>query len=119
MSSKWGTVTREFNQKRLSEEDCGITLSADKIELANFFKFHDEALSLNFTPFYYHWKPSMQSLIPRLLTNPALIKRKYVIKPHDKINLVGMLIGPKGMYHKMLEEISGCFMFIKGRNAMN
>ena len=35
------------------------------------------------------------------------------------MNLVGMLIGPKGMYHKMLEEISGVFMFIKGRNAMN
>jgi rRNA processing protein Krr1/Pno1 len=30
-----------------------------------------------------------------------------------------MLIGPKGMYHKMLEEISGCYMLIKGRNAMN
>ncbi len=26
-----------------------------------------------------------------------------------------MLIGPKGMYHKMLEELSGCYMFIKGK----
>ena len=42
-----------------------------------------------------------------------------MIRSHEKINLVGMLIGPKGMYHKMLEEISGCHMFIKGRNAMN
>ena len=63
----------------------------------------------------------MQSMIPHLLTDPNLIKRKYLVKqhPNSKINLIGMLIGPKGMYHKMLEEISGCYMFIKGRNAMN
>ena len=82
-------------------------------------KYHDKALSLNFTPFYYHWRPGMQSQIPRMLTDPNFQKRKYAIHSHDKMNLVGMLIGPKGMYHKMLEEISGVFMFIKGRNAMN
>ena len=65
----------------------------------------------------------MQSMIPHLLTDPNLIKRKYLVNKKSpqnaKINLIGMLIGPKGMYHKMLEEISGCYMFIKGRNAMN
>lgn len=47
--------------------------------------------------------------------SPALIKKKYVVPGHQKINLIGMLIGPKGMYHKMLEELSGCIMFIKGK----
>ncbi len=28
-----------------------------------------------------------------------------------------MLIGPKGLYHKMLEDITGCVMYIKGKAA--
>jgi rRNA processing protein Krr1/Pno1 len=44
-----------------------------------------------------------------------LIKKKFFVPIHEKINLIGMLIGPKGMYHKMLEELSGCYMFIKGK----
>jgi hypothetical protein len=63
-------------------------------------------------------------MIPNLLTDSTYIKRKYLVKSgskynNSKINLIGMLIGPKGMYHKLLEEASGCYMFIKGRNAMN
>ena len=49
--------------------------------------------------------------------SPELIKKKYVVPVHQKINLIGMLIGPKGMYHKMLEELSGCLMFIKGKST--
>jgi len=61
----------------------------------------------------------MQTQISRILTNPALIKKKYIVPAHEKINLIGMLIGPKGMYHKMLEELSGCWMFIKGKGENN
>lgn len=63
-NSKWGYVSKEFIKRRHEDEDCGITLTAEKMELANLLKYHDVALSLNFTPFYYHWKPNMQSLIP-------------------------------------------------------
>ena len=44
-----------------------------------------------------------------------LMKKKYIVPPHEKINLIGMLIGPKGMYHRMLEQATNCLMFIKGK----
>ena len=78
-------------------------------------QFCDPMLNLNTTPAYYHWKPSMQAQVQKILNNALLLKKKYIVPPHDKINLIGMLIGPKGMYHKMLKQMSNCLMFIKGK----
>jgi len=33
------------------------------------------------------------------------------------VNYIGMLIGPKGLYQKRLEEESGCKILIRGKGS--
>ena len=45
------------------------------------------------------------------------IKRKIYIPQNPNINYIGMLIGPKGLYQKRLEEESGCKILIRGKGS--
>jgi transcription antitermination factor NusA-like protein len=57
----------------------------------------------------------MHPNIAKLLNDPGMFKKKIFIPHHHNINFVGLLIGPKGMYQKKLEEESGCKIFIRGK----
>jgi len=63
----------------------------------------------------------IQSLFnqPYMLTNPEMFKHRCKIYlPHVQgINYVGLLIGPKGIYQKKLEEQTGCKILIRGKNS--
>jgi hypothetical protein len=63
----------------------------------------------------------IQSLFnqPYMLTNPEMFKHRCKIYlPHVQgINYVGLLIGPKGIYQKKLEEKTNCKILIRGKNS--
>ena len=63
----------------------------------------------------------IQSLFnqPYMLTNPEMFKHRCKIYlPHVQgINYVGLLIGPKGIYQKKLEEQTACKILIRGKNS--
>ena len=40
-----------------------------------------------------------------------------LLKALEDINNIGMLIGPKGLYQKRLEEESGCKILIRGKGS--
>ena len=56
---------------------------------------------------------------PYMLTNPEMFKHRCKIYlPHVQgINYVGLLIGPKGIYQKKLEEQTSCKILIRGKNS--
>ncbi len=43
-------------------------------------------------------------------------RKKIFLPKNQKINLVGLLIGPKGIFQKLLEKQSGCKIYIHGKN---
>ena len=43
-------------------------------------------------------------------------RKKIFLPKSQKINLVGLLIGPKGNFQKLLEKQSGCKIYIHGKN---
>ena len=43
-------------------------------------------------------------------------RKKIFLPKNQKINLVGLLIGPKGIFQKLLEKQSGCKIYINGKN---
>ena len=53
-------------------------------------------------------------------TNPEpkleQFRKKIFLPKNQKINLVGLLIGPKGIFQKLLEKQSGCKIYINGKN---
>ena len=44
-------------------------------------------------------------------------KNKIYLPPTRGINLVGLLIGPKGVFQKLLEQKTDCKIYINGRNV--
>jgi hypothetical protein len=44
-------------------------------------------------------------------------RAKILFPPNSPSNLVGLLLGPKGIYQKRLEEESGCKILIRGKNS--
>jgi hypothetical protein len=65
-----------------------------------------------------------QSLLHNL--NPAIlnalqdsskIKKKIYLPKIAGINYIGLLIGPRGLYQKRLEEESGCKILIRGKGS--
>ena len=48
-------------------------------------------------------------------TEPTKLRRKVYFPTNTGINYIGLLIGPKGMYQKKLEEQTGCKILIRGR----
>lgn len=45
------------------------------------------------------------------------IKKKIYIPQHTGVNYIGMIIGPKGLYQKRLEEETGCKILIRGKGS--
>lgn len=43
--------------------------------------------------------------------------REKLYLPHDGVNYIGLLIGPKGMFQKKLEGESGCKILIRGKGS--
>ena len=90
-------------------------LTPDMQELANKLYSAHPGLSLNTTPYYYHWSPGLHPNITKLLNDPNKFKKKVYIPQSQHINFVGLLIGPKGTYQKKLEEETGCKLLIRGK----
>lgn len=44
-------------------------------------------------------------------------RAKILFPPSSPANIIGLLLGPKGMYQKRLEEESGCKILIRGKNS--
>lgn len=65
--------------------------------------------------------PMMIPGISTAFLNTTLDQNKYKTKIYlpksSGINYVGLLIGPKGIYQKRLEEQTGCKILIRGRGS--
>jgi len=62
----------------------------------------------------------IQNLNPTVLNalqDSSKIKKKIYIPQNTGVNYIGMLIGPKGLYQKRLEEESGCKILIRGKGS--
>ncbi len=62
----------------------------------------------------------LQTLNPSVLSalqDASKIKKKIYIPQTTGVNYIGMLIGPKGLYQKRLEEESGCKILIRGKGS--
>jgi polyribonucleotide nucleotidyltransferase len=62
----------------------------------------------------------LQNLNPSVLSalqDASKIKKKIYIPQTTGVNYIGMLIGPKGLYQKRLEEESGCKILIRGKGS--
>ena len=90
-------------------------MSPELQELANKLYAAHPALGLNTTPYYYHWSPGMHPNIARMINDPLKFKKKILLPHCHNINFVGLLIGPKGLYQKKLEDESGCKILIRGK----
>jgi hypothetical protein len=71
-------------------------------------------LTWNKTPFYYHWCPGLYPKIGLLVQDESLIKYRLKLTSNPNVNCIGMIIGPKGVTHKSLEDRTGCRIFVKG-----
>ena len=65
--------------------------------------------------------PSLiQNLNPAILNalqDSSKIKKKIYLPKNTGINYIGLLIGPRGLYQKRLEEESGCKILIRGKGS--
>jgi hypothetical protein len=62
----------------------------------------------------------MQNLNPTVLNalqDSSKIKKKIYIPQGNQVNYIGMIIGPKGLYQKRLEEETGCKILIRGKDS--
>lgn len=57
---------------------------------------------------------SLIKATPELKTNQL---RDKIYFPQDGVNYIGLLIGPKGMFQKKLENDTGCRILIRGRGS--
>eukprot|EP00826_Nyctotherus_ovalis_P064844 TRINITY_DN951_c0_g1_i1.p1 TRINITY_DN951_c0_g1~~TRINITY_DN951_c0_g1_i1.p1 ORF type:complete len:486 (-),score=157.97 TRINITY_DN951_c0_g1_i1:177-1634(-) len=68
-------------------------------------------------------KCSMTHLDPKsrgaaiLLSDPNKIKRKVFLPTETTVNYVGLIIGPRGLEQKKLEEQTGCRILIRGKGV--
>jgi rRNA processing protein Krr1/Pno1 len=53
----------------------------------------------------------------RAVLDANQIQRKIYIPQHNGVNYIGMIIGPKGLYQKRLEEETGCKILIRGKGS--
>lgn len=63
---------------------------------------------------------NLENLNPTLLSalqDASKIKKKIYLPKNTGVNYIGMLIGPKGLYQKRLEEESGCKILIRGKGS--
>jgi far upstream element-binding protein len=62
----------------------------------------------------------LQNLSPAILSalqDSSKIKQKIYLPKNTGVNFIGLLIGPKGLYQKRLEEESGCKILIRGKGS--
>lgn len=62
----------------------------------------------------------LHNLNPALLSalqDSSKIKKKIYLPKTQGINYIGLLIGPRGLYQKRLEEESGCKILIRGKGS--
>ena len=65
--------------------------------------------------------------LPQINDNPEVaggedqednkIRKKIYIPVNTGVNYIGLLIGPRGLYQKRLEEESGCKILIRGKGS--
>ena len=63
---------------------------------------------------------NLEGFNPALLSalqDSSKIKKKIPLPKNTGVNYIGMLIGPKGLYQKKLEEESGCKILIRGKGS--
>ena len=53
----------------------------------------------------------------RAVIDANQIKKKIYIPQNNGVNYIGMIIGPKGLYQKRLEEETGCKILIRGKGS--
>ena len=53
----------------------------------------------------------------RAVIDANQIKKKIYIPQNNNVNYIGMIIGPKGLYQKRLEEETGCKILIRGKGS--
>jgi len=61
------------------------------------------------------WASKLNPQILSALQDSSKIKRKIYLPKNTGVNYIGLLIGPRGLYQKRLEEESGCKILIRGR----
>lgn len=59
--------------------------------------------------------PGLSSTYIQAVPDSQKYKTKIFLPRNTGINYVGLLIGPKGIYQKKLEEQTGCKILIRGR----
>lgn len=62
----------------------------------------------------------MANLNPAILSalqDSSKIKKKIYLPKSTGVNYIGLLIGPRGLYQKRLEEESGCKILIRGKGS--
>ena len=47
----------------------------------------------------------------------ATLRKKIYIPVNTSVNYIGLIIGPRGLYIKRLEEESGCKINIRGKGS--
>lgn len=61
------------------------------------------------------FSPGINPGILSALTDKSKFRKKIYFPKNTGVNFIGLLIGPKGMYQKRLEEESGCKILIRGK----
>ena len=57
------------------------------------------------------------SAVINALQDASKLKKKIFIPQNTGVNYIGMIIGPKGLYQKRLEEETGCKILIRGKGS--
>lgn len=64
-----------------------------------------------------HYLENLNPALLSALQDTSKIKKKIYLPKNTGVNYIGMLIGPKGLYQKRLEEESGCKILIRGKGS--
>ncbi|CAK73519.1 unnamed protein product (macronuclear) [Paramecium tetraurelia] len=69
------------------------------------------------TQMQYTFVPGMNPTILKMLNDPTKVRRKIKIPPDLSFNYIGLIIGPKGVSQKKLEEETGAKILVRGRGS--
>ena len=68
-------------------------------------------------PMQYSYVPGMNPTILKMLNDPTKVRRKIKVPPDPSFNYIGLIIGPKGVSQKKLEEETGAKILVRGRGS--
>lgn len=60
---------------------------------------------------------NLDATILSALQDSSKIKKKIYLPRQTGVNYIGLIIGPRGLYQKRLEEESGCKILIRGKGS--